>query len=128
MAYDREARSEAAKRGWADPEVKAKRIAGMLASWDDPVRLAMARRPFQCGHEETDANLLFNGRCRACKLARQSRWQKQRRIESPEYREYRNAVCRAWRAEQRAKNPEYRAKVTAAQRVRRAKWRGWNNS
>ena len=35
--------SEAARRSWTDPEIRARRRAGMLRAWEGPLRLALAR-------------------------------------------------------------------------------------
>jgi hypothetical protein len=36
-------RGDGARRSWADPEIRARRIEAIRKAWDDPLRLAMAR-------------------------------------------------------------------------------------
>ena len=76
MTYDTAARSEAKKAQWRDPAIRARWIAGMLASWDDPMRLALARKGFRCGHPdiEDDARTSRGDGCRLCTRERQKRW------------------------------------------------------
>ena len=84
-------KSEAARLSWLDPEIRARRIAGLLRAWDDPVRLALSRKD-RClrGHEKTDANTLPDGSCRACNRIYGARWEAAHRAEK-------NARLRAWR-------------------------------
>jgi len=76
VTYDTAARSEAKKAQWRDPAIRARWIAGMLASWDDPMRLALARKGFRCGHAdiEDDARTARGDGCRLCTRERQKRW------------------------------------------------------
>ena len=37
-------RSEAAKRAWADPDIRARRIAAITLAWDDPLLRAVHGR------------------------------------------------------------------------------------
>lgn len=68
--------AEAIKRHWRDPEARARHIAGMLKSWDDPLRLALARKGLRCGHPdiEDDARTARGDGCRLCTRERQKRW------------------------------------------------------
>ncbi len=76
MTFDTESGSAAAKRGWADPAIKARRIADMVAWWDDPLRLALRRKGLRCGHAdiEDDARTARGDGCRLCTRERQRRW------------------------------------------------------
>lgn len=86
--------SEAARLSWRDPESRSRRIAGMLASWDNPLRLALARG-FRCGHDEdSEENRTSDDRCRLCNRIRQRRWLARHR---PEHAAY----LRAWRAKKK---------------------------
>jgi hypothetical protein len=36
--------SDAARLSWTDPEIRAKRVAGMVAAWDDPLCYVLRSR------------------------------------------------------------------------------------
>ena len=75
MTFDAASGSDAGKKGWADPELKARRIADLIAWWDDPLRLALSRG-FRCCHPdiEDDARTARGDGCRLCTRERQKRW------------------------------------------------------
>jgi hypothetical protein len=84
------------KRSWRNPETRAKRIAGLIAAWDDPLRRALARKRAETYPPPPHPAKLSPEERRRRKREREKRW-----LATPEGAALKRARKRRYREKKR---------------------------